>query len=195
LMEWQVFLSNIVSSCVRVESFPRSVVSIIVQVQSADGSVLAACLHAAVAALMDAGIEMTCLPVAVACLLQTSIQQSSSSSSSNAAKNIDISLDPTLGQELRDETGLLCVVVSSSSSSSSSTSSNNKNDHTKNKNNNNNTILGCYSAGLKIHTSTLLQCCSLAERAAPAILAFWRLAVEQKTRREYQTLLASAHRS
>lgn len=33
----------------------------------ADGSVLGACIHAAVAALLDAGIEMKLLPIAVTC--------------------------------------------------------------------------------------------------------------------------------
>ena len=67
--EWEAFLTQILQSCCLTERYPRTVVQVTIMVESADGSVLAAALHAAIAAFMDAGIEMNMLPVAVTCLL------------------------------------------------------------------------------------------------------------------------------
>jgi exosome complex component RRP46 len=65
--EWEDFLTQQLAACIVTESYPRCVISIVLQILNADGSVLAVALHAAVSALMDAGIDMHLLPTAVTC--------------------------------------------------------------------------------------------------------------------------------
>jgi ribonuclease PH len=65
--EWEGFLTKQLTACIMTKSYPRCVISIVLQILNADGSVLAAALHAAVSALMDAGIDMKTLPTAVTC--------------------------------------------------------------------------------------------------------------------------------
>jgi exosome complex component RRP46 len=64
-----------------------------VQVIQSDGSVLSCALHAAVAALLDAGIAMLTLPVVTTCLL---------------SKSLPLRLDPTAEEEESDDS---CVVM------------------------------------------------------------------------------------
>ncbi|GAX26833.1 exosome complex component RRP46 [Fistulifera solaris] len=94
--EWEAFLTRILTSCCCTQLYPRCILSITIHVLSHDGSILAAALHAAVSALMDAGIEMRTLPVGVTCLLL----------------NPDILLDPTQVEE--DESASLMLVLENS---------------------------------------------------------------------------------
>lgn len=94
--EWEAFLTRILSACCLTELYPRCVVSITIHFISQDGSVLAAALHAAISALMDAGIEMRTLPVGVTCLLVGDL----------------VLLDPTLVEE--DESASLLLVLEES---------------------------------------------------------------------------------
>ncbi|GAX20386.1 exosome complex component RRP46 [Fistulifera solaris] len=94
--EWEAFLTRILTSCCCTQLYPRCILSITIHVLSHDGSILAAALHAAVSALMDAGIEMKTLPVGVTCLLS----------------NTDILLDPTQVEE--DESASLIIVLENS---------------------------------------------------------------------------------
>jgi exosome complex component RRP46 len=63
---------------------PRSSISIVIQVEQDDGSLLACCINACCVALMDAGIPMHGLVCAVACAVQL---------------NGEETIDPTLKQE------------------------------------------------------------------------------------------------
>jgi len=153
--EWEDFLTQVLSACILVESYPRSIVQVVVQVLAADGSVLVACLHACVSALMDAGIVMKTLPVGVTCLL---------------AADETIQLDPSAQEEQAEGAGVIVLVSES---------------------NNLDMILGCHTQGIQNTMDKILQCSSVAERAAPAVTAFWRLAIEQKVTRESKTLWSS----
>lgn len=65
--EWEDFLTKHLTACIVRQNYPRCVISVILQVLNSDGSVLAVAFHAAVSALMDAGIDMKILPTAVTC--------------------------------------------------------------------------------------------------------------------------------
>lgn len=76
-------------------------------------------------------------------------------------------LDPTEAEEMEVDTTLLVLV---------------------NEQSNTNKLLGCHTAGLGLPFQKIMLCAHLASKVYPAILAFWRLAVEQKLTRESQTL-------
>jgi exosome complex component RRP46 len=65
--EWEDFLTQHLAACIVTERYPRCVISIVLQILNSDGSVLAVALHAAVSALMDAGVDLQFLPTAVTC--------------------------------------------------------------------------------------------------------------------------------
>jgi len=164
--EWENFLTGVLSSCIRKTAYPRSVIQIVLQIVAADGSVLSTCLHAAVAALMDAGIEMLRLPTAATCLLH----------SDGPDYPLTVQLDPSSDQEQASSShGCIVVVTVPSTNKVLAT-------HTM--------IRGQGSKG-GCSIETLLQCCALSSRAGPAVVAFLRLAFEQKVQKEAQTLWSS----
>ncbi|GKY96527.1 exosome component 5 [Mayamaea pseudoterrestris] len=156
--EWEHLLTTTLSSAIVLESYPRAVIQIVIQILSADGSILAACLHAAVSALLDAGVELHFLPTASTCLIHNE--------ESNDHVNATISLDPTAMEE--QSAGTLVVVTTPDSK-----------------------VLATHTSFVNESVGTLLQCCAMACRAGPAIIAFWRLVLEQKATREDLTLWAS----
>jgi ribonuclease PH len=164
--EWEGFLTHMLSACVCLADYPRCTIQVVLQIISADGSVLGAALHAAVSSLMDAGIAMQSLPVAVTCLLPR--EENTTSSGSSGSKNIQ--LDPSADEENAVGAGIVVLVSDSTNPLK---------------------ILGCQTAGVCMNTETLLQCCSVTEKACPAVTAFWRLAMEQKATRESKTLWSS----
>lgn len=146
--EWESFLTQQLTACIVTENYPRSVISIILQIVNADGSVLAAALHAAVSALMDAGIDMKLLPTAVTCCYDGDT----------------IQLDPSLEEEQASHAVLVVVFAPNS----------------------NGLLLGCHTtASMRQSVVQVLNCCTTAARAVPAIQAFWRLAIEKVTREAY----------
>lgn len=96
--EWEAFLTSILTAAIIVSEYPRSVISITLQILNGDGSVLGSALHAAVSALMDAGISMNFLPTAVTC---------------HVSSNGGFRLDPTAQEETTD--GVLVLVFASQS--------------------------------------------------------------------------------
>lgn len=162
--EWEGFLKHMLSATVCLDDYPRCTIQVVLQILSADGSVLSAALHASVSALMDAGVAMKALPVAVTCLLPPT---ENTTDNDNPKK---IHLDPCASEENAVGAGLVVLVSDSTNPLK---------------------ILGCQSAGVRMSTDTLLQCCSVTEKANPAVTAFWRLAMEQKATREAKTLWSS----
>lgn len=165
--EWEVCLSQQLTACIITEYYPRTVVSVVVQVLTADGSVLAACLHAAVLALMDAGFDLRRLPVAVTCALNSTQQLSGDPKS--PVSPLRIQLDPVAEEEQQAESVVVVFL------------------------DNDQRVLGCHtSASMRQGPTQVLTCMSTAARAVPAVHAFWRLAMEQKATRESQTLWSGA---
>jgi ribonuclease PH len=166
--EWGEFLCSVLSSCMDRDRYPRSVVEVVLQIIQGDGSVLSCLLHAAVAALMDAGIELLYLPVATTCLVHDTIlsnqeESQMASSSSNSA----IYLDPSGAEEEEANTSIIVLVNETTQPDR---------------------ILGSHTIGNGLPLEKMLTCVQVAAKACPAIVAFWRLAVEQKVTRESQTL-------
>lgn len=157
--EWADFLGNVLSSCIDRKRYPRSVVEIVLQIIQADGSLLSCLVHAAVAALMDAGVEMMYTPVATSCLLHDPLDESSTVNS--------IYLDPCRTEEEEPNTSVIVLVNESTQPEK---------------------IIGSHTIGQGISLERILACMQVATKAGPAIVAFWRLAVEQKVNRESLTL-------
>jgi len=180
--EWEEILTKVLTNCLATSrQRQRCVVQVVLQILSADGSVLAACLHAALSALMDAGLKLSYLPTAVTCriLNGTSISVTNTSSSSSSRC---IQLDPSAEEEEDDNGGGTIVLFTNGSiGSDQETNTNNKG-----------TILACHTSG-NVHLSipVLLHCCAAADQVRPALVAFWRLVLEQKVTRETQTLWSS----
>ncbi len=154
--EWESFLTQQLSACIVRESYPRCVISIILQIVHDDGSVLAASLHAAVSALLDATIEMKYLPTAVTCFNWNK----TSENSANGA----IMLDPTVNEEASAQSVLLLVFLPNSDSM----------------------IGCYTTASLRQSSKQLINCCKVTALAVPAIQAFWRLAIEKVTLQSVQ---------
>jgi ribonuclease PH len=57
-------VADVLRAAVRVEEYPRCTLVVALRIQRDDGGLLAALVNAACAAVMDAGVEMNCLPVA-----------------------------------------------------------------------------------------------------------------------------------
>lgn len=92
------FLTEILSSCIDVSVFPRCIIEVVLQIIMSDGSLLGCLLHGAVAALMDAGVDLLYLPVATTCLV----------GSTTSSK---IRLDPTAVEEQEDRDSSILVLV------------------------------------------------------------------------------------
>ena len=165
--EWIALLTNVLSSAIDTSQHPRTVIEIVLQIIQDDGSVLGCLCHAAVAALMDAGVELLYLPVATTCLVMTMTENSTN------GKHM---LDPTLAEEEQENAAQIVLVTD-------------PNSNQKGQKQQDSQILACHTIGSNTASiEQLLSCIPLAARASPAVTAFWRLAVEQKVTRESQTL-------
>jgi ribonuclease PH len=158
--EYGRFVQQVLRSCIDWTPFPRCVVQVTLQVIQSDGSLLGSLLHAAVAALLDAGIDLLYVPVATTCLVDSNSPYSS------------IVLDPTSTEEEEDKDTSVVVLVNDPSTDHDG--------HDK--------VLGTYTIGPGISLDELLSCVQIANKASPAVTAFVRLAMEQKIIRESKTL-------
>jgi exosome complex component RRP46 len=160
--EWEAFLTEQLKACILTNKYRRCVVSVILQVMNADGSVLAACLHASIAALMDGCIEMKLLPTAVTCRIMK-----------NTNEDGYIQLDPNAEEEQEADAVIVVVLPNHATADRCF-------------------MLGCFTtASMNQSVDKILNCCRTAARAVPAVQAFLRLVVEQKVTRESQTLWSS----
>lgn len=98
--EHKEFLTHTLSHCIDVAMYPRTVIQVVLQIIQSDGSLLAALLHAAVAALMDAGVDMMYLPSATTCLV--------------FANQKSIWLDPMAAEEEEDNDNAIVTFVNNS---------------------------------------------------------------------------------
>jgi ribonuclease PH len=157
--EYESFLKHIVTACVVATDYPRCTIAVIVHVLAADGSVLAAMIHAAMGALMDARISLRTIPVATTLLVDmTTIEYTTSTKPSG--QTASIRLDPSGGEEKKSTGGVVVLVADGQ-----------KPLH----------IIGCHTSGkIRLDTELLLSCTRIQEKATPAVVAFYRLANEQK---------------
>jgi ribonuclease PH len=151
--DWEIFIQRVLTACIQTHLYPRCVIAVTLQILHADGSELAALLHAAVSALLDASIDLHVLPVAVTVHPPTlTLDPSNQNGGGNGSDDAVVFVFGT------DEQILACTGLFGTSSSGGG----------------------------------WLECCQRAERAVPAIRAFWRLVAEQKMERESQTLWAQS---
>jgi exosome complex component RRP46 len=148
------WLKVLLEGCICTDQYRRCVIQIILQTIHDDGSLLSCALHAAISALMDAGICMKRLPLATTISL---------------TKDGDILLDPTLEEE---QTQTSVTLVSSST--------------------NPDLVLASAGSG-RLTFDRLLAVQEAASRTNPAVLAFLRLAIEQKVERQSLTLWADSN--
>lgn len=147
--EVERWVHNAISACVDKRAYPRSVLELTISVIASHGSILSALISAAVLALLDAGIQMTSLPLATTCLVTADA----------------IYFDPTREEEAQEEAASVVVVMDSVQEG---------------------VIASVTNGGLT--SNEYLACVEGAARAKQAILAFLRIAIEQKTVREHKTL-------
>eukprot|EP00980_Cylindrotheca_fusiformis_P003756 scaffold834_cov123-Cylindrotheca_fusiformis.AAC.3 len=167
ISEYKSFLTKILKACIDTAKFPRTVVEVVLQGIQSDGSVLSCLLHAAVAALIDAGVDLLYLPVATTCLLIQK-QQHQQQENDSSSLGVEILLDPVASEEGADDSNSEIVLVTDCSQPTK--------------------ILGSYTLGAGVSLDHFLSCQQVSAQASPAIPAFWRLAIEQKVTREMQTL-------
>ncbi len=172
--ELSEFLTQTLAACIDVQQFPRCIIEVVLQIIQNDGSLPAGLLHAGVAALMDAGVDLLYLPVATTCLVTSSstlsntISGTTSTTSTSTSTSTSILLDPTSAEEEQDrDSSVICLV---------------------NQEQEPDRILASHTMGSGTSLDDLLQCLQIASKACSAIPAFWRLAMEQKVNRESQTL-------
>lgn len=156
--EVENIIGESLGACIDLDAYPRSIIEIVVHVIKADGGVVATAINTAVVAVLDAGIKMKSVPIATTCLLAWS------QSSSN---HFELKLDPTSGEEL-DENSSVVVLVTDSVIQEEG-------------------VISSLTFG-QMTAESYLSCIGAAAKASKAVLAFIRLAIEQKCNREAQTL-------
>mmetsp|Transcript_22358 Transcript_22358/g.33032 ORF Transcript_22358/g.33032 Transcript_22358/m.33032 type:complete len:229 (+) Transcript_22358:25-711(+) len=152
--EHEALLEKVLEGCVCVDQYKRCVIELVLQTINDDGSVLSCAMHAAVAALMDAGICMRRLPVATSLVI---------------GEDRLLLLDPDQEEERLLKT---CLTLVSSNS-------------------NPDNLLGSVGGGQDLSLETVLACQDAASKAAPVVISFLRMAIEQKITRQSKTLLSS----
>jgi len=156
--EWEPLLRNVLECCIHVEQYPRSVIQVICHVLSNDGSALAACVHAAVAALMDGGIALRQLPTAASIRVLQKNGVYHLSLDPDAEQEQDTDLPP---QE--EPSALLCLIVGQDTVHNDAL-----------------VTLAAHSRGGRAPLAIWGTAVSLAERARPALTNFMKMAVQQK---------------
>ena len=172
--EVERFLADALAATIRTDAYPRTVIEVVVQLLKSDGSAVGTALNAAVLALMDAGVEMVGLPVATTCLVTE--DGGDGGGADNTKTKFELRLDPCAEEEAPGE-GAVVIVVTNSSGNAEAAGSNGGGAG----------ILSSMSFGTT-SLEAYLACVEGSARASKAVLAFLRLAVEQKVTREAQTL-------
>mmetsp|Transcript_16503 Transcript_16503/g.19023 ORF Transcript_16503/g.19023 Transcript_16503/m.19023 type:complete len:245 (-) Transcript_16503:95-829(-) len=158
-----MLLEKILEGCICTEQYGRCVIEIVIQTIQNDGSLLSCALHAAVAALMDAGISMNNLPVA------TTVMVTTTASEEHTDNNFPMILDPDLEEEQQENSSIVTLI-----------SSNTNPDH----------LLGSNTDGSgSLSLKQILGCQEAASKATTAVITFMRMAIEQKLIRQSKTLL------
>jgi ribonuclease PH len=120
----------------------------------------------------DGSVLSCALHAAVASLLDAGILMTSLPVATTCliSNDMPMRLDPTTQEENQNDSSVVVLV---------------------NENVKPDEILACQTMGAPMTLESLLTCLQAASRASPAVVAFWRLAVEQKTTRQSQTLWSS----
>jgi len=197
--ELEYFLRDALSSCILLERYPRCVIQVVLQIVQADGSVLGTAVNCAILALMDAGVAMGGLPVASTCVVlpeySFSVGDKSDGSGKGGKKDntnnnaiTTIWLDPTADEESGEGHAIVVHVTDmASSSTSAATKSREKKEGSSDHSGG---IITSFTFGAPLSLKGLLLSVESTSRSGAAMVAFMRLAIEQKVQKEVQTLWA-----
>ncbi len=183
--ELEYFLRDAVSSCILLERYPRCVIQVVIQIVQADGSVLGSAVNCAVLALMDAGVAMKGLPIASTCVVIDKDEKEEGDFHDRKAGTTTIWLDPTADEE-SGEGHATVVLVTDMSALSRNTSILHEDDD--NDDVYSGGIITSMMFGAPVSIKGLLSSAECANQSGAAMVAFMRLAIEQKVQRESQTL-------
>ena len=189
--ELEYFVRDALSSCILLDRYPRCVIQVVIQIVQADGGVLATAVNCAVMALMDAGVAMRGLPVAATCVVIGNClnvdpkEEHMEIDGETKHENDDVIwLDPTAEEESGEGHAVVVLVTDASSISKSANAalSSSKSNQEEGK------IITSFTFGAPLSLQGLLSSVESTQQSSAAMVAFMRLAVEQKVQREAQTL-------
>lgn len=167
--ELECFIRDALSSCIMLEKYPRCVIQVVIQIVQADGSVLGSATNCAVMALMDAGVAMRGLPVAATCV----VVGGNGVSSGEINEQDTIWLDPTAEEESGEGHSVVVLVTDASDTTQQDSQQQ---------------IITSFTYGAPLSMKGLLSSVENTRQSSAAMVAFMRLAVEQKVQREVVTL-------
>ncbi|KAL3767567.1 hypothetical protein ACHAWU_000230 [Discostella pseudostelligera] len=186
--ELEYFLRDALSSCILLERYPRCVIQVVLQIVQADGSVLGSAVNCAVLALMDAGVAMRGLPIASTCVVIDDMHRAAEGEDERDLHGRKDSkptvwLDPTAEEEsgVGHATVVLVTDMATSSHNTSIPSEDDNDDDAGG-------IITSMTFGAPLSIKGLLASAECAKQSSAAMVAFMRLAIEQKVQRESQTL-------
>ena len=187
--ELEYFLRDALSSCIIHERYPRCVIQVVIQIVQADGSVLGSAVNCALLALMDAGVAMWGLPVASTCVVipkscydnTTTIDEDDAGVETTKEKHDDVIwLDPTAEEEAGAGHAIVVIVTDDTKQ--------NQQTIEKGEEVGEGGIITSFTFGPLSLQGLLSSIKCMKETSSAAMVAFMRLAVEQKVQREVQTL-------
>ena len=180
--ELEYFLRDALSSCIMLERYPRCVIQVVIQIVQADGAVLGSAVNCAALALMDAGVAMRGMPVASTCAVirnsrGTEMGNDDMDETDGGGGGPTVWLDPTAEEESGEGHAIAVHVTNMTSSSSSEGGGSDAGE-----------ITSSFTFGSPLSLEGLLASMDRTMQSRAAMVAFMRLAVEQKVQREVQTL-------
>ncbi len=187
--ELEYFLRDTLSSCILLERYPRCVIQVVIQIVQSDGCVLGSAVNCAVLALMDAGVAMRGLPVASTCVVihhdDVVVEDEEGNSHTQKDRTTTVWLDPTAEEEsgVGHATVVLVTDMSASSHGASIDDAADNDDD-----DDSGGIITSITFGAPLSIKGLLSSAECAKQSSAAMVAFMRLAIEQKVQRESQTL-------
>lgn len=178
--ELEYFLRDALSSCIMLERYPRCVIQVVITIVQADGAVLGSSVNCAALALMDAGVAMRGMPVASTCVViqnnYVTEKEQDNMDETDGDGGAMVWLDPTAEEE-SGEGHAIAVHVTNMTSSSSPEGGSDVGE-----------IISSFTFGSPLSLEGLLASMERTMQSRAAMVAFMRLAVEQKVQREVQTL-------
>ncbi|KAL7467722.1 hypothetical protein ACHAXS_007965 [Conticribra weissflogii] len=184
--ELEYFVRDALSSCILLERYPRCVIQVVIQIVQADGGVLGSAVNCALLALMDAGVAMRGVPVASTCVVVDNLLDNKTGKGimevdgANESDSKDfVWLDPTAEEESGEGHAVVVIVTDAAALSQNANAEKSKSEEER--------IITSFTYGSSLSLSGLV---ANTKQSSAAMLAFMRLAVEQKVQREAQSLWA-----
>ena len=181
--ELEYIVRDTLSSCILLDRYPRCVIQVVLQIVQADGCVLGSAINCALLALMDCGIAMWGLPVASTCVvIPKSCYTGGSISEEKGGEENTIWLDPTAEEEGGVGHSIVVLVTDGNAKQQQQIKEGGENEDDDD-------IITSMTFGAPLSLKGLLSSMKcMKQSSATAMLAFMRLAVEQKVQREVETL-------